>query len=165
MEGYPQARHGHPKDGRPDLKQIQAGPAVTGEGGIPVFHRAYSGGAAEVAQVVGAMTALRKLSAQRDLLMVGDSELISYPNVTALLAAGVRFVAPCPAAQRCLRRRWSCAGSWRTPPPTPPRSAPRGSANPLALGEFKGHLAVAPQVPAHCPDHRDLRGPAGFLPD
>ena len=98
-EGYPQARHGHPKDRRPDLKQIQAGLAVTGDGGIPVFHRAYSGGAAEVAQVVGAMTALRKMSAQRDLLMVGDSKLISYPNVTALLTAGVQFVAPCPAAQ------------------------------------------------------------------
>ena len=52
-EEYPAPRWGHPKDRRPDLKQIQAGLAVSGDGGIPVFHRAYAGGAAEVAQGVG----------------------------------------------------------------------------------------------------------------
>jgi hypothetical protein len=55
---HPAPKFGHPKDRRPDLKQIQAGLAVTGDGGIPVFHRAYDGGAGEVAQVVGAMTEL-----------------------------------------------------------------------------------------------------------
>lgn len=35
--------------------QVDAGLAVTGDSGIPVFRRAYDGGAAEVAQVVGAM--------------------------------------------------------------------------------------------------------------
>jgi len=49
---------GHPQDRRLDLKQIQAGLAVTGNGGIPVFHRTYDGGAGEVAQVVGAMAEL-----------------------------------------------------------------------------------------------------------
>ena len=57
-EEYPVPRWGHPKDRRADLKQIQTGLAVSGDGGIPVFHRPYSGGAAEVAQVTGAMTAL-----------------------------------------------------------------------------------------------------------
>src|SRR5205814_1750059 len=33
---FPGARGGHPKDRRPDLKQIQAGLAVSGDGGIPV---------------------------------------------------------------------------------------------------------------------------------
>ena len=32
---------GHPKDRRPDLKQIQTRLAVSGDDGIPVFHRAY----------------------------------------------------------------------------------------------------------------------------
>ena len=36
---------GHPKDRRPDLKQIQTGLAVAADGGIPVFHHAYDGGA------------------------------------------------------------------------------------------------------------------------
>ncbi len=43
-------RFGHPKDRRPDLLQVQAGLAVSADGGIPLWHRAYDGGAGEVAQ-------------------------------------------------------------------------------------------------------------------
>jgi hypothetical protein len=99
QEGYPAVRYGHPKDRRPDLKQVQAGLAVTGDGGVPVFHRAYDGGAGEVAQVVGAMTALREVAGRRELLLVGDSKLISYGNAAAMAAEGVRFVAPAAKAQ------------------------------------------------------------------
>ncbi|MET8178637.1 IS1634 family transposase [Streptomyces sp. NPDC005336] len=98
-EGFPQARYGHPKDRRVDLKQIQAGLAVSRDGGIPVFHRVYDGGAGEVAQVVGAMKALRKIADRKDFLLVADSKLVSYPNITALLDAKVDFIAPLPAAQ------------------------------------------------------------------
>jgi transposase len=98
-EDFPQVRYGHPKDRRVDLKQIQAGLAVSHDGGIPVFHRVYDGGAGEVAQVVGAMKALRKIADRKDFLLVADSKLVSYPNVTALLDAQVDFIAPVPAAQ------------------------------------------------------------------
>jgi transposase len=98
-EAFPQVRYGHPKDRRVDLKQIQTGLAVTGDGGIPVFNRVYDGGAGEVAQVVGAMKALRTMAQQRDFLLVADSKLVSYPNVGALLDAEVAFIAPAPASQ------------------------------------------------------------------
>ncbi|WP_327243145.1 IS1634 family transposase [Streptomyces sp. NBC_01320] len=98
-EGFPQVRYGHPKDRRVDLKQIQAGLAVSRDGGIPLFHRVYDGGAGEVAQVVGAMKALRKIADRKDFLLVADSKLVSYPNITALLDAKVDFIAPLPAAQ------------------------------------------------------------------
>ncbi len=55
---------------------------MTGDGGVPVFHRAYHGGAGEVAQISAAMTSLRKLAGPRKFLMVGDSKLISYPKVS-----------------------------------------------------------------------------------
>jgi hypothetical protein len=89
-------RYGHPKDRRPDLKQVQTGLAVTGDpdGGVPVFHRAYDGGAGEVAQVIGAMTALQQLAGRQRLLLVGDSKLISYPNLRAMIDAKVGFIAP-----------------------------------------------------------------------
>jgi transposase len=96
---YPQVKFGHPKDRRFDLKQVQAGLAVSGDGGIPVFHRAYDGGAAEVSQVAGAMTALRKMAGPKEFLLVGDSKLISHGNVGAMIAAGVRFIAPAAAAK------------------------------------------------------------------
>lgn len=96
---YPQPGWGHPKDRRPDLKQIQAGIAVSADGAVPVFHQVYDGNAGEVAQVVDAMHALQALAATPGFLMVGDSKLISYGNVTAMTEARVRFLAPLAAAR------------------------------------------------------------------
>lgn len=93
-EAHALPRYGKPKDRRPDLKQIQAGLAVSGDGGVPVLHRAFDGGAGEVNQVVGAMEALKKMAGERRFLLVGDSKLISYSNLHALAAAEVTFVAP-----------------------------------------------------------------------
>lgn len=90
----PLPRFGHPKDRRPDLKQIQTGIAVCGDGGVPVFHRAFDGGAGEVSQVVAAMQALQRLAGPARTLMIGDSKLISYPNLAAMAHAGVAFIAP-----------------------------------------------------------------------
>ncbi|MFG1620251.1 IS1634 family transposase [Nonomuraea wenchangensis] len=92
--GFARPRFGHPKDRRPDLKQVQAGIAVSSDGGIPVFHRAYDGAAGEVGQVIGAMQGLQKLAGPQRMLMVGDSKLISYANLAAMDGAGVSFVAP-----------------------------------------------------------------------
>src|SRR5712691_10643241 len=72
-EGLPLPKFGDPKDRRPDLKQIQTGIAVSGDGGVPVFHRAFDGGAGEVSQVVPAMQALQKLAGPARVLMIGDS--------------------------------------------------------------------------------------------
>jgi transposase len=95
VEGaFPKPKYGKPKDRRPDLKQIQTGLAVTGDGGIPVLHRAYDGGAGEVAQVVGAMESLKALAGERRFLVVGDSKLVSYNNLKAMIDAKVSFVAP-----------------------------------------------------------------------
>ncbi|MEU5646725.1 IS1634 family transposase [Streptomyces milbemycinicus] len=98
-EQFPVIKYGHPKDRRTDLKQVQAGLAVTSDGGIPVHTRVFDGGAAEVSQVVGAMKDLRKLAGEQEFLMVADAKLVSYSNITALLEAKVPFIAPLPAAQ------------------------------------------------------------------
>jgi len=93
-DGFIAPRFGHPKDRRPDLKQVQTGLAVSGDGGVPVFHRAYDGGAGEVAQVAGAMRALGELAGERRFLLVGDSKLVSYANLRDIMAAEVDFIAP-----------------------------------------------------------------------
>jgi transposase len=93
-EGFAAPRFGHPKDRRPDLKQVQAGIAVSGDGGVPVFHRAFDGGAGEVGQVIPVMKALQQMATARRMLIVGDSKLISYANLAAMDAEGVTFVAP-----------------------------------------------------------------------
>jgi hypothetical protein len=45
------------------------------------------------------MKDLRKLAREQEFLLVADAKLVSYPNVAALLEAGVPFIAPVPAAQ------------------------------------------------------------------
>ena len=93
-DGFAQPRWGHPKDRRRDLKQIQTGFGVTADGALPIFHRVFDGGAGEVAQVVPAMEALRRVAGERRFLMVGDSKLVSYDNLAALVEANVTFIAP-----------------------------------------------------------------------
>jgi hypothetical protein len=97
-EDYPRPKFGHPKDRRPDLKQIQAGVATAADGGVPVFFKPYSGGAGEVSQVTGAMEALRRLAGPRRFLLVGDSKLLSYANIAAMIEAEVTFLAPASKA-------------------------------------------------------------------
>src|SRR5215207_6916476 len=95
-DGFIAPRFGHPKDRRPDLKQVQTGLAVSGDGGVPVFHRAYDGGAGEVAQVAGAMRALGELAGERRFLLVGDSKLVSYANLRAEVLAALDVQAAAP---------------------------------------------------------------------
>lgn len=98
-EDYPLINYGHPKDRRTDLKQVQAGLAVSADGGIPLHARVFGGPAAEVSQVVGAMKDLQAMAGEKEFLMVADSKLVSHANVGALLTAGVPFIAPVPASQ------------------------------------------------------------------
>ena len=152
QEGFAAPRFGHPKDRRTDLKQIQAGIAVTSDGGVPVFHRAYHGGAGEIAQVTGAMQALRKLAGPRRFLMVGDSKLVSYSNLRSLIEAEVTFIAPAsksyvkattlaaqhllPAtgvdyvAERDLGKDPELRGRWQVREDTMTLAAPKGSKGP-----------------------------------
>lgn len=155
QEGFATPRFGHPKDRRTDLKQIQAGLAVTADGGVPVFHRAYHGGAGEIAQVTAAMESLRKLAGPRRFLMVGDSKLISYPNLRAIIEAEVEFIAPASKtyvkattlaaqhllaatevdyiAERDLGKAPELRGRWRVREDAMTLTAPKGSKGP-ALG-------------------------------
>lgn len=96
---FPQVKYGHPKDRRVDLKQSQVGLTVAGDGGVPVFARVFDGGAAEVSQVVGAIQAMHRIAAGKEFLLIGDSKLVSWGNITALHAAEVEFIAPAPAAK------------------------------------------------------------------
>lgn len=97
-EDFAQPKFGHPKDRRPDLKQIQTGIATAADGAVPVFFKPYDGGAGEVSQVVGAMEALRRLAKPRRFLLVGDTKLLSYTNIAAMITAKVTFLAPASKA-------------------------------------------------------------------
>jgi hypothetical protein len=52
-----------------------------------------------VAQVTGAMSALKQIAGPRPFLLAGDSRLISYTNAAAMNAEGAGFVAPLAASR------------------------------------------------------------------
>lgn len=95
---YPQVAYGHPKDRRVDLKQIQAGLGVSADGAIPLLATAISGGTGEITQVVTAIARFQRTAGVKRFLMIGDSKLISYDNLTALSSAEVEFIAPLAAS-------------------------------------------------------------------
>ena len=95
---YPQVAYGHPKDRRVDLKQIQVGLGVAADGAVPLLATAISGGTGEITQVVAAIQRFQKTADVQRFLMIGDSKLVSYDNLTALSGAGVGFIAPLPAS-------------------------------------------------------------------
>lgn len=92
--GFVEPSYGHPKDRRVDLKQVQAGLGVTGDGGVPIMARPFDGRAGEINQVIGAMESLRDMCDQRRFLLIGDSKLVSFDNLSAITTAGVTFIAP-----------------------------------------------------------------------
>lgn len=94
----PQVTYGHSKARRPDLKQVMVGFGVTGDGAIPLHHTTVKGSTAEVSQVVTGFQKLKELARRDDLLMVGDTKLISQPNIISACRAGVQFCAPAPAS-------------------------------------------------------------------
>src|SRR6266540_339337 len=83
-DDYPAAAFGHPKDRRTDLKQIQAGLAVTADGAIPVFARAYDGNAAEISQVTDTMYALQALAASRRFLVYSTANATAQAKARQL---------------------------------------------------------------------------------
>lgn len=95
---YPKVAYGHPKDRRVDLKQIQAGLGVSADGAVPLLATAISGGTGEITQVVSAIARFQKTAAVKRFLMIGDSKLVSYDNLTALSGAQVEFIAPLAAS-------------------------------------------------------------------
>ena len=59
----------------------------------------FSGNAGEVNQVVDTLATLQRVARRRDLLVLGDSKLISYGNVAAMNGAEVTFIAALGAAR------------------------------------------------------------------
>ena len=99
-EAGPQVTYGHSKARRPDLKQLMVGLAASSDCGIPFNPTVLDGAAAEVSQVAAAMKQLQ-LDARRDeIIVVGDTKLISAPNIVAAAEAGVCFCAPGPASAK-----------------------------------------------------------------
>jgi transposase len=105
----PLPAYGRTKSGRKNVKQIQLGVNVTGDGGVPVAHAPLDGNAAEAPTHLDNLRRLKEVLPRRKLLYIADTKLDTPANLLAVAAGGGEFL--CGGAfspqlqQRYLRHR------------------------------------------------------------
>ncbi len=92
MPGVPQPTYGRAKSGRKDVKQIQAGLNVTGDGGVPVGHLPLDGNASESPTHLQNLRQLAQTLGTSDFLYIGDSKTDSAQTLLTIRAGGGRFL-------------------------------------------------------------------------
>jgi len=75
--------HGHSRDHRPDLEQVNIGLAVTSKGYIPIMHRVFEGNVPDVVSLPSTAAALRSRSDRR-ITLIYDRGFLSEDNVNML---------------------------------------------------------------------------------
>jgi transposase len=105
----PLPAYGRTKSGRKNVKQIQLGVNVTGDGGVPVAHAPLDGNAAEAPTHLDNLRRLKEVLPRRKLLYIADTKLDTPANLLAVAAGEGQFL--CGGAfspqlqQRYLRQR------------------------------------------------------------
>jgi transposase len=103
------------------------------------------------------MTTLRQLAGERSFLLVGDSKLISYPNLRAMIRAGVTFIAP--ASKTYVGAEVLAAQDWAAAAPVD-YVAERDRAKPA---ERRGGYRVREDTMTLAPKGKRRRDPALIL--
>jgi transposase len=88
----PLPAYGRTKSGRKDVKQVQLGLNVTGDGGVPVLHGPLDGNAAEVTTHLDNLRRLRQVLPKRRLLYVADTKLDAPGNLLAVASGKGLFL-------------------------------------------------------------------------
>src|SRR5439155_9345505 len=105
----PRPTYGRTKSGRKDLKQVQLGLNVVGDGGVPVAHAALDGNTAESTTHLDNLRRLRAILPKKWELYIADTKLDPPENLLAVAAGNGRFLCggafTAPLQQRFLRER------------------------------------------------------------
>ena len=88
----PMPAYGRTKSGRKNVKQIQLGINVTGDGGVPVAHVPLDGNAGESPSHLENLRRLRALLPRRKLLYIADTKLDTPENLLNVAAHGGQFL-------------------------------------------------------------------------
>ncbi len=91
VAGYAQVRSGY---GGGRQEQVRYRQVTTDDGAVPIWDRVHDGNTTDVATVIETLQALRDHARCCDFVLVGDSKLLAEANRSALLAAGVGYLAP-----------------------------------------------------------------------
>ena len=88
----PMPAYGRTQSGRKNVKQIQRGVNVTGDGGVPVAHAPLDGNAAEAPTHLDNLRRLKEVLPRRKLLYLADTKLDTPANLLAVAARGGQFL-------------------------------------------------------------------------
>jgi transposase len=88
----PMPTYGRTKSGRKDVKQIQLGVNVSGDGGVPLGHRALDGNTAESSTHVDNLRELRNKLGTSKFLYIADTKLDTAENLLEIAAGGGEFL-------------------------------------------------------------------------
>lgn len=88
----PLPRYGRTKSGRKNVKQVQLGVNVTGDGGVPVGHVALDGNTAESTTHLDNLRRLRALLPKKHELYIADTKLDTPENLLAAAENNGRFL-------------------------------------------------------------------------
>jgi transposase len=108
--------HGYSGHQDPTRKQVTVSLSVGADGAIPAWYRLADGNAADCRAYLAHLKAAQELLHLDDVLMVGDSKLITHPNLLGFCRAKARFVGPTSlsAADRAtLERLWEQGEAWQ----------------------------------------------------
>jgi Domain of unknown function (DUF4277)/Transposase DDE domain len=127
----PLPTYGRTKSGRKDIKQVQIGLNVTGDGGVPVGHLALDGNASETTSHLENLKLLEQTLPKGRLLYLADTKLDCPANLLAIAARKGQFL---------------CGGAF----------SPQLQARYLALRTRLRPVAYSPKSQAHLPpEERD----------
>jgi transposase len=88
----PLPAYGRTKSGRKNIKQIQFGLDVTGDGGVPVGHLPLDGNAAEVNSHLENLKVLARVLPKTRLLYIADTKLDAPENLLSIAAGQGQFL-------------------------------------------------------------------------
>jgi transposase len=100
----------------PTRKQVTVSLSVAADGAIPAWYQLADGNASDTRAYLAHLDAVRAQLHLDDVLIVGDSKLISRPNMLGFCRAKARFVGPTSltaADRQTLRSLWAKGEAWQ----------------------------------------------------
>jgi transposase len=100
----------------PTRKQVTVSLSVAADGAVPTWYQLADGDASDTRAYRAHLDAVRQQLHLDDVLMVGDSKLISRPNMLGFSRAKARFIGPTSltdAERQTLRTLWARGEAWQ----------------------------------------------------
>jgi transposase len=86
--------HGYSGRGDPARKQVTVSLSVTADGALPAWYELADGNAADCRAYLAHLKAAQDVLHLDDVLIIGDSKLITRPNILGFCRAHARFIGP-----------------------------------------------------------------------